>query len=67
MAHSNKEVRDTCIELMKEIYKLCNDDAKVFTHNLKALRPIQAKEVKDMLADIDKNKNSILINLFNAT
>lgn len=39
---------------MKEIFKYCTDDAATFTKNLKALRPIQVKEVKDMLEELEK-------------
>lgn len=35
VAHTNKEIRDTAINMIKEIYKLCNDDATTFTKNLK--------------------------------
>lgn len=64
VGHTNKEVRDTSVDLFKEIYKLCNDDATTFTKNLKSLRPIQAKEMKDMLSDLEKAKSSITINIF---
>lgn len=40
VSHTNKEVKDTAIELIKEIYKLTADDANAFIRNLKALRPI---------------------------
>jgi len=52
VGHTNKEIKDTSIELIVEIYKLCNDDANAFIRNLKALRPIQVKEVKDILSEI---------------
>ena len=52
VGHTNKEIKDTSIELIVEIYKLCNDDANAFIRNLKALRPIQVKEVKDILSEV---------------
>ena len=40
VSHTNKEVKDTAIELIKEIYKLTADDASAYVRNLKSLRPI---------------------------
>ena len=40
VSHTNKEVKDTAIELLKAIYKLTLDDASAFIRNLKSLRPI---------------------------
>ena len=48
---------------MIEIFKLTADDANAFVRNLKSLRPIQQKEVKDLLSEVVKTNNSI--NLFN--
>lgn len=53
-SHTNKELRDVSIECIKEVYRLCHDDASTFVKNLKTLRPIQTKEVKDLLNDIEK-------------
>jgi hypothetical protein len=64
VGHTNKEIKDTAIELIVEIYKLCNDDANAFIRNLKALRPIQVKEVKDILSEIKKTASSAGITLF---
>jgi hypothetical protein len=55
------------MELIKEIYKLCSDDANIFSKNLKSLRPVQLKEVRDILSEIEKSKNNQLITLFTAT
>ncbi len=54
VGHTNKEVKDTAIELIKEIYKLTSDDSSAYIRNLKQLRPIQLKEVKDLLSEVDK-------------
>jgi hypothetical protein len=40
VGHTNKDIRDIAIELLKEIYRICSDDANTFTKNLKSLRPI---------------------------
>ena len=55
-------MKDTAIELIKEIYKLTADDASAYIRNLKSLRPIQLKEIKDILSEIDKT--SVSIHLF---
>jgi beta-glucosidase-like glycosyl hydrolase len=62
VGHTNKEVKEVAIEIMIEIYKLSQDDASAFIRNLKSLRPIQLKEIKDMLQDIVKLPNTV--NLF---
>lgn len=64
VGHNNKELKDVAIEILIEIYKLCNDDPSAFIRNLKSLRPIQLKEVKDLLQEIEKNKVPNLVNLF---
>lgn len=63
LAHSNKELRDMATELLKEIYRLCEDDASAFTRNLKQLRPVQLKDIKDMLQELDKPDKD-LVQLF---
>ncbi len=40
VSHTNKEAKDTAIDLIKEIYKLTADDASAYIRNLKSLRPI---------------------------
>ena len=62
VGHTNKEIKEVAIEIMIEIYKLSQDDASAFIRNLKSLRPIQLKEIKDMLQDIVKLPNTV--NLF---
>jgi hypothetical protein len=52
--HTNKEVRDLAIFIIQEIYKLISDDAFTLTKHLTNLRPIQLKEIKDTLTDIEK-------------
>lgn len=64
MGHTNKELKDVAIEILIEIYKMSQDDPTAFIRNLKALRPIQLKEVKDLLQEIEKNKLPNLVNLF---
>ena len=64
VGHTNKEIRDLAIEIIKEIYKLCSDDTSAFIRSLKGLRPIQLKEVKDILQDIEKVKSSGLTSIF---
>lgn len=64
VGHTNKELKDVAIEILIEIYKLCQDDANAFIRNLKSLRPIQLKEVKDLLQEIEKSKVPNLVNLF---
>lgn len=64
VGHTNKELKDVAIEILIEIYKLCQDDSSAFIRNLKSLRPIQLKEVKDLLQEIEKNKAPNLVNLF---
>ena len=59
VSHTNKEVKDTAIELIKEIYKLTADDASAYIRNLKSLRPIQLKEIKDLLSEVEKTASSI--------
>ena len=59
VSHTNKEVKDTAVELIKEIYKLTADDASAYVRNLKSLRPIQLKEIKDILSEVDKTASSI--------
>lgn len=59
VSHTNKEVKDTAIELIKEIYKLTADDSSAYIRNLKSLRPIQLKEIKDILAEVDKTATTI--------
>jgi hypothetical protein len=59
VSHTNKEVKDTAIDLIKEIYKLTADDASAYIRNLKSLRPIQLKEIKDILAEVDKTATTI--------
>jgi hypothetical protein len=46
---------------MIEIYKLTADDANAFVRNLKSLRPIQEKEIKDLLSEITKTSTSITL------
>ncbi len=64
VSHTNKELKDVAIEILIEIYKMSQDDSSAFIRNLKSLRPIQLKEVKDLLQEIEKNKQGNLINLF---
>ncbi len=64
VGHTNKELKDVAIDILIEIYKLCQDDSSAFIRNLKSLRPIQLKEVKDLLQEIEKNKVPNLVNLF---
>jgi hypothetical protein len=64
VGHTNKELKDVAIEILIEIYKLCQDDASAFIRNLKSLRPIQLKEVKDLLQEIEKSKVPNIVNLF---
>jgi hypothetical protein len=52
-------VKDTAVELIKELYKLTADDASAYIRNLKSLRPIQLKEIKDLLSEVDKSAASI--------
>lgn len=54
LGHSNKELRDMTLEVIKNVYRLCDDDVNAFTRNLKNLRPIQLKEVKDALNEVEK-------------
>ena len=54
-------MRDVALDLAREIYILCSDDSTAFTKNMKALRPIQLKEVKDMLDDTVKTKTGTLV------
>lgn len=49
VGHTNKEIKEVAIEIMIEIYKVCQDDSSAFIRNLKSLRPIQLKEIKDIL------------------
>jgi hypothetical protein len=41
------------------LYKLTADDASAYIRNLKSLRPIQLKEIKDLLSEVDKTAASI--------
>ncbi len=61
LGHSNKELRDISLELIKQIYKLCEDDLSVFMKNIKNLRPVQQKEIKDLLADEEKLKTKLVL------
>lgn len=61
LGHSNKELRDISIELVKQIYRLCEDEIAVFTKNFKNLRPVQLKEIKDLLSDEEKLKTKIVL------
>jgi hypothetical protein len=38
--NSNKEIKDSAIVLLKELYSHCDDDALTFVRNLKNLRPV---------------------------
>lgn len=64
VGHTNKELKDVAIEILIEIYKMSQDDSSAFIRNLKSMRPIQLKEVKDLLQEIEKNKLPNLVNLF---
>lgn len=64
VGHTNKELKDVAIEVLIEVYKVSVDDSNAFIRNLKALRPIQLKEVKDLLQEIEKLQTPSLVNLF---
>lgn len=62
--NSNKEIKDSALVLLKELYSHCDDDAVTFVRNLKNLRPVQAKEVKDMLQETEKTSKSQQVRIF---
>ena len=67
LAHSSRELRDHAHSLMAHIYENCEDDLAVFCANVKSLRPIQLKELRDSLAEHQKNTRAdYLVRLFSA-
>lgn len=42
------------LDLIREIFKCCSDNIHIFIKNLKTLRPVQVKEIKDMLSEVEK-------------
>jgi len=55
--HTNKEVRDAAIEVIRQIYRLTSDDIGVFTKHLTGLRPIQLKEISDLLQESERQSS----------
>ena len=49
---------------MKELYRLCEDDSVTIVKNLKNLRPVQVKELKDLLSEVEKSTKVDLVQLF---
>jgi hypothetical protein len=49
LPHNVKELRDLSLTLIKNIYENCLDDVSTFCNNIKCLRPIQLKELKETL------------------
>lgn len=65
LAHSSRELRDHAHALMAHIYENCEDELNVFCANVKSLRPIQLKELRDILAEHQKNTRAeYLVRLF---
>lgn len=65
LGHQNKEIREDALHIMFYVYENCEDDLNTFVSNLKNLRPVQIKELKDQLQSIEKNQESeYLIKLF---
>jgi len=63
--HKTKEVRDSALQLICYVYQNCEDDISTFCSNIKGLRPVQLKELKEQLEAIDKNQESeYLVKLF---
>lgn len=63
LSHTNKELRDVSVQLVEEIYRSCEDDITIFLRNLKGLRPIQQKDIKEQLAEVEKHTKN-LVQLF---
>ena len=59
VGNTNKEVRDITIEMIREIYKVCTDDAATLVKNLSNLRSIQVKEITDVLQDVSKQSTGV--------
>jgi hypothetical protein len=65
LSNSNKDVREYAIQLVTFVYVNCEDDINTFCSNLKNLRPVQLKELKDSLANNKKeNGNEYQVKLF---
>jgi hypothetical protein len=51
--------------LITFVYKHCEDDLNSFCANVKTLRPVQLKELRETLSGVEKSKDSeFLVRLF---
>lgn len=65
LSNPNKDIRDSAFNIMVYVYKHCEDDLNTLISNLKNLRPVQLKEIKEQLSAVDKNYSSeYLVKLF---
>ena len=64
LAHSSRELRDLAHALMAHIYENCEDELGAFCANVKSLRPVQQKELREALAEHTKKEGDYLVRLF---
>ena len=55
LSHQNKEARGLSVSILQHVYKNCGDDVNSLLSHCKKLRPVQQKELKTILEELDKN------------
>ncbi len=65
LGHQIKDIRDQAIQIVGFVYENCEDDIDTFCSNLKGLRPVQLKEMRDHLGNLKKNEQQqYLVKIF---
>ena len=55
LSHKEKEVRDLAVSILQHVYKNCSDDVTSILNRCKNIRPVQKKELKAILEELNKN------------
>ena len=58
LKHQNKDIRAAVLELLRQLYVHTQDDEEVFVSHLQNLRPVQEKEVREMLRGSAKEERA---------
>jgi len=68
LSQKNKELRDLAMQILTQVYTRCADDVSTFLAHCQGLRPVQAKEIKEVLIKKEKiaPRNGHLVKLFDS-
>lgn len=65
LGHKEKEIRDQTLQLITFVFMHCEDDLNAFCANVKTLRPVQLKELREALSAVAKSRDQeYLVKLF---